>query len=94
MIKDETVAEPETIEIVLPDEPAQGSVVIDRFGRAWQRLAVSMYGLHWCVAGTLNSFIPAQDSALQLRWGHLLLQRGPVTLVYTPEKTDNREDTK
>jgi hypothetical protein len=93
VIKDETVTEPESIEIVIPDEPPQGSVVIDRFGLAWQRRGVSAFGMHWCVAGRLGSIFPNAD-APQLTWGHLLLQRGPVTLVFSPEKNNTREDTK
>ncbi len=94
MIKDETVTEPETIEIVIPDEPPVGSVVVDRVGRAWQRLETGLYGHHWHVAGKLASFIPDLADAPRLSWGHLLLQRGPVTLAFAPEKKKkNREDT-
>lgn len=93
MIKNETVAEPETFEIELPDEPPVGSVVIDRFGRAWQRLAGARFGHQWCVAGPLPPVVTPLADAPQLSWGHLLLQRGEVTLVYTPEKNP-REDTK
>ena len=94
MIKNETVAEPETFELALPDEPPVGSVVIDRYGRAWQRLAGSMFGAHWHVTGILTSFIPALETAPKLSWGVLLLERGELTLVYTPEKKTTREDTK
>src|SRR5688500_11149571 len=90
MIKDETVAEPETIEIVLPDEPPVGAVVIDHYGRAWQRLAGSLFGAHWHVTGRLTSFIPELADAPTLRWGHLLLQRGPVTLVHNPKADEKR----
>jgi hypothetical protein len=95
VIDDETVAEPATFELVLPDEPPPGSVVLDRLGRAWQRLEGDLKGLHWHVAGTLESFFPlGWDGMAQCTWGQLLLQRGPVTLVYRPEKITNREDTK
>jgi hypothetical protein len=90
MIKNETVAEPETFELVLPDEPPVGSVVIDRYGRAWQRLGGSLFGLNWHVTGRLASFIPALDDAPMLRWGYLLLQRGPVTLVHNPKADEAR----
>lgn len=92
MIKDETVAEPETFELVLPDEPPIGAVVIDRYGRAWQRLA-RRFGRHWEPAGQLGpGVIPALADVPPLSWGQLLLQRGELTLVYNPEK-NTREDT-
>jgi len=94
VIKDETVTEPETFDLVLPDEPPVGSVVVDSYGRAWQRLTRALSGSRWCVAGSL---IPAFDGMLpgapELSWGRLLLQRGELTLVYTPEKKIDRGDT-
>lgn len=92
MIKDETIAEPETFEIVIPDELPVGSVVVDRFGRAWQRLAVSMFGAQWCVTGKLVSLVPGLLDAPQLQWALLLVQRGPVTVIYNPERTRNDQE--
>lgn len=93
MIKDKTMAELQTFEVVLPDEPPIGSVVIDRYGRAWQHLAGTPFGHQWCVAGQLPPVVTPLADASQLSWGRLLLQRGELTLAYTPEK-DTREDTK
>lgn len=91
MFKNETVIEPEVFGIELPDEPPTGSVVLDRYGRAWQRLGGRVFGAHWEVTGKLTPLIPALADVPPLTWGQLLLRRGDLTLVYRPEK---KEDAK
>lgn len=87
MIENETAAEPEVIGVELPDEPPIGSVVVDRLGRAWQRLGGRLFGRHWEPAGKLGpGFFPELADVPPLSWGQLLVQRGDLTLVYRPEK--------
>lgn len=72
------------IKLAVPPEPEPGAVVIDRFGRAWQRLAGNLFGACWHPTGKLNPLIPQAADIPPLTWGALLLRRGMVTLVYTP----------
>lgn len=60
----------------VPDEPPDGSVVLDRARRAWQRR-----GSAWYMAGAVPSLFSAPGVG---KWPWLLLDCGPVIPLWTP----------
>jgi uncharacterized Zn-binding protein involved in type VI secretion len=71
------VSETAKLAVTIPPEPQEGSVVLDRLNRAWQRI-----GPLWCTAGTrIPIFGPAVGA---LRWGQLLLDCGDIELIWSP----------
>lgn len=67
-------AEREVHAAVMPSEPPIGTVVLDRFDRAWQRRMRFGTVFTWCGADVENA----------LRWFDLL-SIGQVTEIYRPE---------
>lgn len=67
-------AEREVYAAILPSEPPFGTVVLDRFNRAWQRRLNFGNKFSWYGADVENS----------LRWFDLL-SIGQVTEIYRPE---------
>lgn len=63
----------------VPDEPPDGSVILDRARRAWQR-----QGPAWYMAGALPSLFTAAGAA---KWPWLLFDCGPVIPLWTPSST-------
>lgn len=61
------------LEASVPTEPAEKSVVLDRWGRAWQRS-----GDGWRAAGEIVSLFGARPTS----WSAVLIQCGPVRLVH------------
>jgi hypothetical protein len=68
----------------VPDEPPDGSVILDRARRAWQRR-----GSAWYMAGALPSLFVAAGAA---KWPWLLLDCGPVVPLWTPPSVGAEAD--
>lgn len=66
---------PETINIELPDEPPDGSVVLDHNGVAWQR-----QGGMWIKATADMGSLSFGET--MCGWGDMLFRHGPLTLIY------------
>jgi hypothetical protein len=64
-----------TIGFDVPPEPPRMSVILDREDAAWQR-----YNEGWLRAG---QFLIGGGAG----WASLLITRGPVRVIYTPEDT-------
>lgn len=62
---------------VLPEEPTDGSVVIDQDGDAWQRRELGDTPEGW------SSVIHCSDLR-GITWADLVTKYGPVTVVYRP----------
>jgi hypothetical protein len=78
---------PETIELDVPAEPAQGSVALDHYGIAWQARKPSIY--FQVTPEREVEWIPAihhDTEAGSLSWRRLLAERGPLTLVHRAEE--------
>lgn len=65
----------EEIEIEVPAEPPNFSVVLDGDGFAWQRLAGT-----WVRNGTVIGLLGV--SGTHMSWSQLLVNRGKVRVVY------------
>lgn len=80
-------SEPITLKAYLPEELLNGSVVLDRFEVAWQRLGrnwyrgVSPFGI---------DFTPAVHRGPMLDWVTLVSHRGPVKVLYVPATEEKR----
>lgn len=73
----------EKLAVLVPPEPPEGSVFLDRLERAWQR-----HGPVWIMAA------PSMLRLLQpgVRWGQLLLDCGDGEVIWqpTPQRSDER----
>jgi len=77
---------PQPLDIVIPDEPPFGSIVLDNEGRAWQAdWAAERAGLVWRTAGPRLpfSFRLGPDTGVTT-WPHLCAERTRLTLIYKP----------
>lgn len=70
---------PPEISIEVPPQPRAGSVVLDHYGVAWQRI-----GQHWLRPGPTPVLLAMKGSDERKEWGDLLLHRGPVRLIWEP----------
>lgn len=73
------------LNVAVPGEPPDGSVILDRARRAWQRR-----GSAWYMAGALPSLFAVTGAA---KWPWLLLDCGPVTPLWTPSTVGAAEQT-
>lgn len=62
-----------------PSEPPEKSVVLDRNEKAWQRV-----GTAWVPTGALIPLIGRSE--MGQRWRDLLMDFGPVTVLYLPDE--------
>lgn len=76
---------PQHLNIVIPDEPPFGSVVLDDEGRAWQADWAENNTLIWRSAGPRNllNFGGNVESGWG-RWAQLCAQKKRLTLIYRP----------
>lgn len=63
----------QVLQACVPEEPGSRTVGLDRMGTAWQR-----DGQLWWPAASTHSLSP-------LGWLELVVNRGPLTVVYTPD---------
>jgi hypothetical protein len=84
----EALTVPEVVGVEIPAEPARGSVVLDRHGRAWQRVDRYADNPTWSRHrwATPGASIVLFGTAAQ-PWEHLVVDCGPVTLVHRAEVT-------
>lgn len=82
---------PETYELAVPDEPAPGSVVVDKDGLAWQRTdrPVFTYPGDTPATWVAARYSEGDGRPLNWRWATLLTERGPLTLVHLGAKEDH-----
>jgi hypothetical protein len=74
-----TEEDPVKIGIDVPPEPVAMTVVIDKRGFAWQRLASL-----WVRSGKLLGILIVDRDDTAVYWVELLAQHGPVEIVHTP----------
>jgi hypothetical protein len=69
----------EKLAVLVPPEPPEGSVFLDRLHRAWQRI-----GPVWFMAGTFVRPLFGPGPSPSLRWGQLLLDCGEGQVLWSP----------
>jgi hypothetical protein len=74
----------EVIHADVPPEPPIGSVVLDREHVAWQAFARNG-ARRWVQAGTVLPLLSMTPVEGMKPWHRLLVEHGPVTLVYRGE---------
>jgi len=75
---------PEQLDIVIPDEPPFGSIVLDNEGFAWQRNWVGEREM-WRSTGMRNAFsFGLSPEGGVTTWAQLCAHRKRLTLVYKP----------
>jgi hypothetical protein len=78
------MSDPEVVDAIVPEEPLQDSVVLDRSGVAWQRKR-SSWGFYPDGGRDRDDWIAAAHhdvKAEPLGWRRLLAERGPLTIVH------------
>lgn len=78
------MSETEQLNVIVPPEPLEGAVFLDRLHRAWQRI-----GPVWFMAGTIRPLIGPPGPSL--RWGQLLLDCGPGEVLWSPSPEQRAE---
>ncbi|SEB43339.1 hypothetical protein SAMN04489727_1704 [Amycolatopsis tolypomycina] len=69
----------EKLAVLIPPEPPELSVFLDRARRAWQRI-----GPGWYMAGAVRPLLGPGSSSV--RWGQLLLDFGEGEVIWQPTR--------